>query len=538
MTDLETIERDRAALRERWYREGIYGSRSIGDALLEGARRWPDLWCVFHTEARERRVTLREMVDDGLAAAGALRSLGIGPGDVVAVQLPTWYETAVLSQAVYQCGATLLPIIAIYGLHELEFVLRQSRARMLIVPDEWRRTDYAARIETLAKLPDLEHFVVVGYRAPARAMTLSALLERARRDFDRPRVAADDVSTLLYTSGTTSDPKGVQHTHNTLLAEWASHYADPAGVFFSVWPAGHIGGLYNLLRPIMRGVSHVFIDQWVPEVAAQLLQKYRVEESGGTPTFLISLLEAVDRGGYDLSSLKRFNLGGAGVTPATMALTDARGFPGARGYGSTEHPTVSFPVPGMTFEQRTTTDGRILGNEVRIVDDAGNDLPAGTAGEILTRGPELFIGYTDPRLNEEQFLPGGWFRTGDIGRVDADGFLAITDRKKDIIIRGGENISSKEVEDLLARHPAVQESAVTGMPDERLGERVCAFVALRPGASLTIEDVRAHFAALGVARQKTPERIEIVTDFPRTAAGKVRKIDLRQKLREQAGRGG
>jgi acyl-CoA synthetase (AMP-forming)/AMP-acid ligase II len=202
-----------------------------------------------------------------------------------------------------------------------------------------------------------------------------------------------------------------------------------------------------------------------------------------------------------------------------------------RCYGSSEHPTISSGTVDDPLAKRATTDGRVLGgSEVRLVDEYGDDVPEGAEGEIASRGGELFLGYTDTSLDRESFLPGRWYRTGDIGRLDGDGYLTITDRKKDIIIRGGENISSKEVEDVLTEHPSVLDAAAVGMPDERLGERVCAIVVLGEGAALDVEDVRAHFAAAGLARQKTPERIEIVAELPRTPAGKVQKFVLREQL--------
>jgi non-ribosomal peptide synthetase component E (peptide arylation enzyme) len=205
-----------------------------------------------------------------------------------------------------------------------------------------------------------------------------------------------------------------------------------------------------------------------------------------------------------------------------------------RTYGSTEHPVLSSGTPDDPAAKRHGTDGRVTdGNEVRLVDDEGVDVPPGAEGEIVARGPRQFAGYRDAALDAEAFLPGGWFRTGDIGRFDADGYLIITDRKKDIIIRGGENIASREVEDLLLLHPGIAEAAVCAAPDPLLGEQVCAFVVSRPGVRIDLDAVRAHFAGLGVARHKTPERVEPVTDLPRTATGKVKKTELRALLRTE-----
>jgi non-ribosomal peptide synthetase component E (peptide arylation enzyme) len=227
-------------------------------------------------------------------------------------------------------------------------------------------------------------------------------------------------------------------------------------------------------------------------------------------------------------------MAGQGMTPAMVELADAKGFPGARVYGSTEHPTVTSFDPTLPFARRAGTDGRIdEANELRIVDDEGCELPPGSEGEIATRGPELFVGYLDSELDRESFLPGGWFKTGDVGRIDRDGFLCVTDRKKDIIIRGGENISSVEVEEVLLRHPAVAAAAAVAMPDAIYGEKVCAFVELAPDRSLSFAELSEHFARAGIARQKTPERLEILDPLPRNASGKVKKFELRKQLRDE-----
>jgi acyl-CoA synthetase (AMP-forming)/AMP-acid ligase II len=203
--------------------------------------------------------------------------------------------------------------------------------------------------------------------------------------------------------------------------------------------------------------------------------------------------------------------------------------------GSSEHPSISGGSSDDALDKRAHTDGRLLdGVEVRIVDQTLQDLPPGSPGEILSRGPELFVGYRDSALDTDAFLPGRWFRTGDVGVLDADGYLTITDRQKDLIIRCGENLSSKLIEDILSEHEAVAEASVVAAPDPLYGERVCAFVVLRPGTTLSLNDIRAHVSIAGTTRQLTPERLELVNDLPRTATGKVRKDELRKRLQRPA----
>jgi len=535
--ELAAIAADRERLRRGWEASGHYSGATLSQALALGARLHPEVESVFYAERVPRRTTNRELFARGLEVAAALYARGIRPGDVVAVQLPSWLETAALFQGIAHVGAVVLPIVGIYGPAEVEFALRQSRARAYFAPARWRRSDYVPRCDAFAGLPDLEQIVLLGEDVPARFTPWREFLRAAGPGFAPHAAGPHDVCLLMYTSGTSSAPKGVQHTHATLLCEWGRPTYANRGLYLANLPAGHYTGYGFLLRPTIQGAPMVFLDHWDAELAAEVVETHRVRCGGGTPIFLFTLLEAAERLGRDLSSLESFSMAGQGMTPAMVEQADRRGFPGARVYGSTEHPTVTAFDPGLPFERRAFSDGRVdVGNEVRIVDDAGRDLPPGAEGEIATRGPEMFVGYLDPELDRESFLPGGWLRSGDVGRLDAEGFLTVTDRKKDLIIRGGENLSSVEIEEVLLRHPAVAAAAAVAMPDPRYGEKVCAFVELAPGASLGLAELAAHFAAAGVARQKTPERLEITDALPRNASGKVKKFELRQRLRDEAAR--
>jgi acyl-coenzyme A synthetase/AMP-(fatty) acid ligase len=537
MLALDAIARDRESLRQRWKAAGFHAGQSLSRALAEGARRHPEVESVYYAQQQPRRITNRKLYAEGLRVASALAGLGLGRGDVVAVQLPSWLETSALFQGIAQLGATALPIVSIYGPSEVEFILRQSGARAFFVPASWRNTDYLTRCERFAALPHLEHIVVLGPGGAGRFTAWDAFLRAGAPGFEPPEVDAGEVCLLMYTSGTSSAPKGVQHTHDTLLWEWRRPTYANRGLYLANLPAGHYTGYGFLMRPTILGAPMIFLDHWDAPFAAELIERHRVRQGGGTPIFLFTLLRAAEEQGRDLSSLEAFSMAGQGMTPAMVELADAKGFPGARVYGSTEHPTVTAFDPTLPFERRAGTDGRIdEANEVRIVDDEGCELPPGSEGEIATRGPELFVGYLDAELDRESFLPGGWFKSGDVGRIDRDGFLCVTDRKKDIIIRGGENISSVEVEEVLLRHPSVVAAAAVAMPDATYGEKVCAFAELAPDRSLSFAELREHFAHAGVARQKTPERLEIVSELPRNASGKVKKFELRKQLREEAAR--
>jgi acyl-coenzyme A synthetase/AMP-(fatty) acid ligase len=546
MTDLETIRRDRSARFAAWRAEGVYSDLSYADYIGAGAARFADTRLVFHSRLHSAETTVGEMDRDAERLAAAFYDLGLRQGDTLAVMLPTWLETTLTYLAAYKLGMAVVPIVAIYGAREIGFIVRQTKAKALVVPDAWRGYDYVERVDAAGAMPDLKHLIVVGDKVPEGAVAWDALSRRPGTDYPKPSGIADEVALIIYTSGTTSDPKGVKHTHNTMLCDLNALRAagapvgqpvgagQVAGPNLCVFPAGHIAGFLAMLRPVLYGSDTVFMDQWIAEDGVKLIQQHKITSSVGTPIFLSSLMKAAEDTGADISSLQRFGLGASAITPENVRWTDKLGFPSARVYGMTEHTVISAGGDD-TFEKRAYTDGKITPrNQVRILDEEDHDLPVGEAGEIASLGPRLFVGYVDQRLDVDCFLPGGWFKTGDIGRMDKDGYLTITDRKKDIIIRGGENISSKEIEDILASMPGVVESAVTAMPDQVMGERVCAFVVAQPGVTITLEDVGAHFRGLGITRQKTPERVIQLDDLPRTPSGKVKKVDLRATLRAPA----
>jgi acyl-CoA synthetase (AMP-forming)/AMP-acid ligase II len=509
--------------------------QTLPHAILATARARPDVPVIFHGAAYCEAVSLADLVDRAARCAAAFLSLGVQPGDTVAVQVPSRIEGVIAQAAAVLAGAVLVPVVPIYGPHELGFILRESRARLLVTPDRWGRRDYLADLHRLGGCPDLSSVAVIADSVPQRYIDFRQLVNGSEPLATPTTAAPDDLCLLVYTSGTTGQPKGVQHTHTTLLAELRTRLTGVASdsVILAAFPSGHVAGTLGLLRMLLQGVPHVVMDAWDATTAARLIDEHGVTATGGTPFFLTTLLDLADK--VDLSCLREYGVGGASVPPSVIERAHQHGIMAFRAYGSSEHPTVSGGSSEDTLDKRAHTDGRLLdGVEVRIVGDALQNLPAGTPGEILSRGPELFIGYRDSALDAEAFLPGGWFRTGDIGVLDSDGYLTITDRRKDLIIRGGENLSSKLIEDILAEHEAVAEASVVAVPDPLYGERVCAFVVLRPAAALSLTDIRAHFSGTGTARHLTPERLEIVDDLPRTATGKVRKDELRRRLHSSA----
>ncbi|GAB2857205.1 AMP-binding protein [Nocardioides pacificus] len=510
---------------------------SLARAILRGADLFADCVFVVASESRPHTGTLGELVREARSVATGLQARGVRPGDVVAVQLPNWFEGAVAQSAAALTGAVLLPIVPAYGAREVAFILRESGAKVLVMAHEWRGRDCTAMLSALGPLPALELIVVVTdapESLPESATAWSAL-GVGSASYVVPDVAPDDVALMVYTSGTTAAPKGVQHSHRSLLAELESANirsgTGPGSSHLAVFPPGHVAGLIGLMRVLLHGTPTVTMDVWNGDVSARLIDEHAVTATSGAPVHLAGFLDARERGDVGLTTLREFLVGGASVPPALVARADAVGIVAYRAYGSSEHPTLSCGSIDDPLELRASTDGRVTpGNEVRVVDESGAVLPRGEEGEIQTRGAELFVGYRDADLNAASFTPDGWFRTGDVGRVDPDGYLTITDRLKDIIVRGGENISSKEVEDLLARHPRVAEAAAVGVPDERYGERVAVFVLLRAGDDLSLDEVASHFRDLGAARHKTPELVRVASELPRTPAGKVQKFKLRAEL--------
>ena len=526
----------RAPFIPRWRELGVWPDRTLGNAMAETAAARPDAPLVIHSETRLATITAHDIHRQGLGIAGAFHAIGLRTGDVVAIQTPNWLEGVLVYRAAAALGCVILPIVHTFGPAEVSYVLKNSGARALVVPDRWRNIDYLERLSKI-DAPSLSRLIIIGEQGPKDAILWTDLAAKATERFPVPTHGPDDVALLLYTSGTTAAPKGVLHSSNTLLAEMASarqrrYYPDAATL--SPWPAGHIAGVLGIFRHAIDGTPAVLMDRWDPDDAAMLVERYQVAACSGTPFHVNGLLDAAEAAGRDITSLKDFMCGATTVPPTLVARCASIGVATYRSYGSSEHPTITWGRPTDALEKRLTTDGELTaGNEVRILDDNGRDLPVGEEGEIASRGPELCLGYMDDRLNTGAFLPGGWFLTGDVGRMDADGFLAVTDRKKDIIIRGGENISSLEVESILLKHPRVADAAAVAMPDERLGETVCAFVVLRSGDALELASVRSHFEDMGVARYKTPERIVVVRELPRTPTGKVVKHELRSLLKQQ-----
>ncbi len=515
----------RDALRSGWRSAGFYPPITIADAIETGAATCPDDVMIFSAvDGDEHSATLSEIQRGASGLAGRLAAAGIGAGDAVIIQAAADRAGVEALSALWRIGAVVVPVVAGASTDDVAHVAAETGARTAIVPASWRGSDIAAPLAAASATIGLQRVLVLGSEVPSGATALANLPEGVEPD--RSGVRPDDVACVLYTSGSTAAPKGVRHTHETMLFGLTVGIGE--GRTLVSFPAGHVAAVIGLLRPLCVGGLSVVLDRWSARAAVEAIEAHRITSSSGTPFFLATLLDEAERTGRDIGSLERYLCGAAAVPPALLARSAEAGIVSWRTYGSTEHPGVCTSEPDDAPEKRHHTDGRpVIGTEVRLVDDTGADVAPGEEGQILTRGPKQFIGYQNANLDADAFS-GTWFRTGDLGRFDSDGHLVVTDRLKDIVIRGGENISASEVEATLATHPALVESAVIAVPDPLFGEQVCAVVVVRAGAvTPSVEELAGHCARVGLAGHKRPTVLRVIDALPRTTAGKVRKAELR-----------
>lgn len=533
------------ALIARYTASGDWPNKTLADFARELAARDPQrITHVFE----DRRCTVSELVTEAEALAAALRRRGLVAGDVVSFQLPNWREAVVIDLATTMLGLVVAPIVPIYRDAEVAFMLADAGVKAAFYPTQYRGFDYGAMMERIApQLPKLALRVAVrGDDAPAGGIEgYDALVGEGGRLDDAPKVDPNSVKMILYTSGTTGRPKGVLHTHNTgplrlkrAFERWSrgSELAGLDNVLLMASPVTHVTGQSGMEIPFCSDTRTVFMDRWNADEALALIDREKVTASVGATPFLHELLTAAENAGRRLPTLQVFACGGAEVPPALIAKTysvldQCRAF---RVYGSSEVPltTLGFYGDGE-MELAATTDGKVTDYDVRIAGDDGRTLPVGAEGEICVRGPSMLLAYANPQATAESFDADGFFATGDLGRLTAEGAIVVTGRKKDLINRGGEKVSAKEVEDILHRMPGVREAAIVSMPHARLGETLCAYLIAHDDVDIGLDDVLAFVGGAGVAKQKYPEHVVVVSDFPRTASGKIRKDRLRADIRER-----
>ena len=533
--------------RARMVAQGFWHDRTINDDLDACVAAHPDklaLTAVQVDTGTVTRFTYAELARMADRIAVGLTRLGVGRNDIVACQLPNWWQFTLTYLACSRIGAVVNPLMHIFRERELSFMLRHGEAKLVIAPKTFRGFDFEAMVTGLQpSLPDLQHVVVVGGTG---ANSFEALLsgpewEKASDAQDiltRHRPGPDDVTQLIYTSGTTGEPKGVMHSANTVMANiipYAQRLVLGADdVVLMASPMAHqTGFMYGLMMPIMLQASVVLQDIWEPKQAIALVQSEGATFTMASTPFLTDLARTVAETGQGVPTLKTFLCAGAPIPgPLVEQARAALGAKVVSAWGMTENGAVTLTRLDDADERSFSTDGLPLpGVEVRVVDIDHHDLPAGEAGKLLLRSCSNFGGYLHrPHLNGTD--ADDWFDTGDLARIDAQGYLRITGRSKDVIIRGGENIPVVEIESLLYRHPAVAMAAIVAYPDERLGERACAVVVPKPGLGIDLPAIQAFLKEQKVAIQYIPERLIVRDALPSTPSGKIQKFKLREMLQD------
>jgi cyclohexanecarboxylate-CoA ligase len=511
--------------------------RTLLDHLDDALRAHPDKTAVveYRSDRPSRTaLTYRELSDRADAVAAALAERGVGDGDVVSAQLPNRWELGALHIGCLRAGAITNLLLPAFRERELEFMLRLAGSKVLVTPASFRGFDHRTMAEKLATdLPDLQHLVVLDDEPDLFAGT-------APDGFERRSPHPDEVIQIAYTSGTTGEPKGVLLTSNVELSNVVP-FNERLGltaedVYFAPSPLAHqTGFLYGFVAAVAAGATTVLQDVWNPERATDIIAAERATFSMASTPFLHDLTAQARERPDAFESLSVFLCGGAPIPrPLVEQATAALSASVVSTWGMTEVGAVTLTAPGDPAARASGTDGRPLpGVAIRVVDDAGDELSSGTEGNLEVRACSMFGGYLE-RPEWKRLADGGWFSTGDLGTIDDDGFLRITGRVKDLIVRGGENLPVAEIEGALYRHDDVEEVAVVAMPDARLSERACAFVRTRSGNPITLDELQEHLLGLGMAKAYLPERVEHVDAMPRTSSGKVQKF----RLRERAAAGG
>jgi len=483
-----------------------------------------------------RSYTNRELYEASRRLAGGLVELGLQSDDKIVVMMMNGPEVFISYPAIWRAGCVVIPVLFLLEAREVQYILQNSRARAVITSPELlgkvrRAADGAS---TLA------HVIVTGPpdAVPQGAVSFEKLVAESAPLTEIAERAGHDLAVILYTSGTTGQPKGVMQTHANLRQNAMNGYNSAPNrplnlTSLLVLPLAHSFGLSALVGGYLFGGKAVLMRWFEPESALALIQEHRVQAMAGVPTMFVYMMNHPNLDQYDTSSVTRW-LVGAAPMPQEQKQEFERKLGGTlyTGYGLTEScPGIASEREGMPRKPGST--GTVLvGVEVKIVDDEGRELPRGQMGEIIARGGNISPGYFELPEETARTFRDGWLFTGDVGLLDEDGYLFIVERKKDLVIRGGLNVYPKDVEEVLAGHPAVQECAVVGVPDSLMGEEVCAYVVKKSGVDVSAEELIVHCQAR-LAKYKTPRYVELVPSLPKTTIGKIQKKELRAMARDK-----
>ncbi len=528
---------------EEYTSQGYWLNRTITDYLDEVAERTPDKTAFIDSRRQVTYAELRREVD---RCALGLLELGVRPGDVVSFQLPNWIEWVVTHYAASRIGAISNPLIPIYRQREVGFMVGLAKSKVIIVPSDFRGFDYVGMVDELRpQWPALEHVLVVDGKPGQGTSSWEDFMATPWESRRHPGSLADlrpdpnAVTLLIFTSGTTGEPKGVMHTHNTVVAannplpERLGITSD--SVIHMASTLAHLTGfLYGARLNVQNGATAVLQDVWDASRFVELVEEHGITYTSAATPFLHDTLNAPNLADHDMSSLERFCCMGAPI-PRVLVREAKEKLPGLvvlGGWGQTENGLVTLGIPGDPEEKVIETDGYPWpGMHIRTVDFEGKEVPPGEEGRLQVYGPTLFVGYAERLEMTRESFEGPWFDTGDLAKIDADGYVNISGRTKDVIIRGGENIPVSYVENVLYENPKVASVAIVAIPDPRLQERACACVVTKPGVQFTFEEMQKFLADKGVAKQYWPERLEILEEFPKTPSGKIRKFELRDQVK-------
>lgn len=532
---------------EEYRKKGLWGDATLLDYWMISCKSFPDKKVVADDQGTAWTYRELDEISDRLAA-GLQSRYGLEEGDVASVQIPNWADFTLILVACLKLGVVVNPLLTGFRENELIHRLSKCQSRVLFIPGIFRGCDHAALAKQVAKsVPSLKHVVLVdkhpenvgeGNQVPL----LSEIIKNSKPIEKYARPKANDVAIVLFTSGTESVGKGVMLTHNNLVANMKGYISlTDLHCFDSMMmpvPLSHATGLmYGVLVPFMMGMTAVLLERYTMDRCLDMIEQERCTVIEGPTVIAYDMMRRIEeRTDVDISSLRFFYCGGSPVPRTLVRKALKRGIRVLGVYGSTESAPHCIVSPHFPEEKVLTTDGcQVTGTEIKVVDGQGNEVPPWVEGEELSRGPGVFMGYIgEPEMTKRALDDEGWYHSGDLCIMDEDGFIRITGRKKDVIIRGGENISSVEIEGILMLHENIVEAAVVSYPDERMGEKACAYLVLKdPERGFTMQELQAHMEANKTAKYKWPERIELIEAIPRTETGKVQKFKLRDDVREK-----
>ncbi|MGC6175816.1 medium-chain fatty-acid--CoA ligase [Lacrimispora sp. 38-1] len=528
-------------LKLQYLSNGYWSDRTLTDCFHESVKKYPDREYVV--DDRGNRYTYRQMDEAASKVAAFLRSQKIGPGDVVSYQIPIWSEFAVITIACFKAGAAAHPIAMSYEEKELVRCLNLTQSKAYFAPTFFHKTDYEEMI--LSALPHINSLRTVVLLDQSRekkssCYTWKEILHNYKplRKEDCFKQTGQDIAAILGTSGTTCGSKGVILTHDNIRYSEETFNRElgltKEDIMFMPAPLNHATGFHHgIIAPMLTGAKVVLQQKYCCREAIDLMNREACTYSMGATPFIYDILRDLETNGGAIPSLKFYLCGGAPVPGYMVQKAWDYGILLCEVYGSTESVPHVFVRPCDALKLNGTTSGKPLaGIEIRVVDESGADVPFGTAGEELSRGPNVFVGYLKNRgITDEVLDDDGWFHSGDLCVMDEDGNIRIIGRKKDMIVRGGENLNSNEINDNLEGCPGILDHTVIGMPDERLGERICAFVVPAEGfESLSLSDVIEYLKEQRISKRFWPEHLELIDRIPHTGSGKVKKYLLREEL--------